>query len=144
LHRKLVEAALAGVPYAIPAIALSEVSYGAHAGASRNPSLLNHLDWLTGQLGSLINVLPLTAQAAELAGELRAKHPLPPTGTRRRAGQRPEQRVAWVMDLFIAATAWVHGHDVVTSNVDDFARIALLLPYAGATDRLAVHRPESL
>jgi predicted nucleic acid-binding protein len=87
-------------------------------------------------------VLPLTAEAAEIAGELRAQQAFPPTSTRRRKGSRGEQHVAWIMDLFIAATVWVHGYDLVTRNVGDFERIAELLPAADAESRLHVIHPE--
>jgi predicted nucleic acid-binding protein len=86
-------------------------------------------------------VLPLTADAAEVAGALRAQQGVPPTGTRRRKGSRGEQHVGWMMDLFVAATAWVHGYDLVTRNVGDFERIAELLPAPDAESRLQVSHP---
>ncbi len=48
------------------------------------------------------------------------------------------------MDLFIATTAWVHGYDVVTHNVDDFQTIASMLPSRDPGTALAIYRPESL
>ncbi len=42
------------------------------------------------------------------------------------------------MDLFIAATVWVHGYDLVTRNVGDFERIAELLPAPDAESRLHI------
>lgn len=48
------------------------------------------------------------------------------------------------MDLFIAATAWVHGYDIVTYNVDDFTRIAALLPSSDPETTLEVRHPESM
>jgi len=48
------------------------------------------------------------------------------------------------MDLFIAATAWMHGYDIVTYNISDFAMIASLLPAASPRTSLQVHHPDSL
>jgi predicted nucleic acid-binding protein len=123
---------------------LSEVTYGAHSGAIRNPKLLTQLDWFLALTAAAMRALPLNADAAELAGELRARQPLPPTGRRRRPGQRSEQRIGWIMDLFITATAWVHGYDVVTYNVDDFSAIAGLLPSADPENTLRILQPDSL
>ncbi len=134
---------LAGVPFGISALVLAEVTYGAHAGAVRNPKLLTQLEWMLALVETAMRALPLNADAAELAGELRARQPLPPTGRRRRPGQRPGPRIGWIMDLFIAATAWVHGFDVVTYNVDDFAAIAALLP-SDLEAGLKILQPDSL
>ncbi len=48
------------------------------------------------------------------------------------------------MDLFIAATARVHGYDVVTYYVDDFSAIAGMLPTAGPETTLGILQPDSL
>src|SRR5947209_19269261 len=98
---------MAGRPFAIPSIALTEISYGVHADASRDASLINRLRWIRRLLDATMLVLPLDGDAAEVAGELRARHPLPPTGSRRRPGERSQQRIGWIMHLFIAATAWI-------------------------------------
>ena len=93
---------------------------------------------------TMMVVLPVDAQVAELVGELRARQPLPPTGDHRRPGHRAQQRIGWIMDLFIAATAWLHGYDVVTYNVGDFQTIAWILPSRDPGTALTIHRPESL
>jgi predicted nucleic acid-binding protein len=46
------------------------------------------------------------------------------------------------MDLFIGATVWVHGYDLVTRNLRDFERIATLLPSPDADSRLLVIQPD--
>src|SRR5438094_723236 len=84
-------AAMAGRPFAVPSIALTEISYGVHTDASRDASLINRLRWIRRLLDATMLVLPLDTDAAEVAGELRARHPLPPTGSRRRPGERPQQ-----------------------------------------------------
>lgn len=70
--------------------------------------------------GSLVRVLPFDGPASVLAGELRAQHPLPPTGTRRDERPKAKRRVAWVLDTQIAATAWTAGYGLATRNRRDF------------------------
>jgi predicted nucleic acid-binding protein len=121
---------------------LSEISFGVARAADRNPSLVDAHNWLLDLLNTgLLESLPLTTEAAEIAGELRAQQPTPPTDGRKRDASKPEQRVGWVLDLFVGATAWVHGCDIVTFNNHDFERIARLLPAADDDSRLLVASP---
>lgn len=96
---------------------------GKDEGISRNDVLVRfaqaraHKDWLLDLIKRAMVVLPLTAEAAEIAGELCAQQAFPPTGRRRRKGSRGQQHVAWIMDLFVGATVWVHGYDLVTRNL---------------------------
>lgn len=87
------------------------------------------LKWFTAwaTTGLVTITLPFDAPGAVAAGRLRAACPTPPTTGTRRAGTRPEQRAGWVLDLQIAACAWVHGHAIMTANRRDFAAIAALL-----------------
>lgn len=134
--------AFAGSPVAMPSAVIAEIVFGLVRTGLREPRARAHRDWLLDLVNRALVVLPLTAEAAEIAGELRAQQAFPPTGTRRPKGSRGEQHVAWIMDLFIAATVWVHGYDLVTRNVGDFERIAELLPAADAESRLHVIHPE--
>jgi len=81
-------------------------------------------------MGHAVVVLPFIAEAAVLAGRLRALgDELPPA----RAGDtrtKAERRMAWRMDLLIAATAYAHGYGVATRNRGDFERIAVLIDEA--------------
>lgn len=70
--------------------------------------------------GPLARVLPVDRAAAGLAGELRARHPLTPSRGRRDPRSRGDRRVAWVLDVLIAATAWTSGYGVTTHNRRDF------------------------
>jgi predicted nucleic acid-binding protein len=134
--------AFAGSPVAMPSVVITEIIFGLVRTGLREPRAHAHRDWLLDLINRAMVVLPLTAEAAEIAGELRAQQAIPPTGTRRRKGSRGEQHVAWIMDLFIAATVWAHGYDLVTRNVGDFERIAELLPAPDAESRLRVIHPE--
>jgi predicted nucleic acid-binding protein len=126
----------------MPSVVISEIVFGLDRTGLREPRALTHKNWLLDLIERTVVVLPLTADAAEIAGELRAKQALPPTAGRRREGSRGVQRVAWIMDLFIGATVWVHGYDLVTRNLRDFERIAALLPSPDADSRLLVIQPD--
>jgi predicted nucleic acid-binding protein len=71
-------------------------------------------------------VVPLDGRAALVAGRLRARAtlPVPSKGDKRTKAQR---RVAWQLDLEIAATCWAAGYDIATENRADFERIAIAL-----------------
>jgi len=81
----------------------------------------------------VLEVLPLSWEAALLAGQLRAMLSIPPSGASRRdRGTKPERRVAWVADIQIAATAWLVGEAVCTADQKHFealgGAIARLFP----------------
>ena len=104
-----------------------EIAYGLAAAAATLPSGDAGLAWFTRLATSdLVTLLPLDGTAAVVAGRLRAARPIPPTGARR-AGTKPEQRPAWVLDLQIAACAWAHGYVLATANRRDFDAIAEML-----------------
>jgi predicted nucleic acid-binding protein len=127
LERRVVEAAQAGEPVAITAPTVMEVVRGLQGSAARDPRIALALPWFIRVLTSdLLELLPLDRAAAILAGRLRALHPTPPTGVRRK-GVRPEQRSAWVPDIQIAACSWTHGRDLATENVRDFETLSDLI-----------------
>lgn len=118
------EQRLTGEPVAVAAPTVLELTYGLRKAAlGGNARLAAHLRWLRGflELGA-VRVLPLDARGAQLAGDARAVRPVPPPrrGERR---SKAERRVAWLLDLQIAAAAYVHGHDVATGNLRDFEAI---------------------
>jgi predicted nucleic acid-binding protein len=121
LERSLLDHLDRDEPIAIAAPTAMEVVTGVQATAARDPRLGPVLTWLTRVLtSSLVEVLALDRPAAIVAGRLRALHPTPPTGARRR-GAKPEHRAGWVLDIQIAACAWTHGRELVTENLRDFA-----------------------
>lgn len=85
----------------LSAITVDEIVYG----VSRRPSA-RLLAWLDGFLRGH-EVLPVTADIARRAGELRAQL--------QARGQARSQA-----DMLIAATAQLHGLTIVTRNVRDF------------------------
>ena len=104
-----------------------EIVYGLARATATLASGAAGLAWFTRLATSdLVTTLPLDATAAVVAGRLRAARPVPPTGARR-AGTKPEQRTAWVLDLQIAACAWAHGYALATANRRDFEAIAEVL-----------------
>jgi predicted nucleic acid-binding protein len=120
------ERRVAGEPVAIAAPSVLELTYGLRKAAlAGNARLAGHLRWLRGllELGA-VRVLPLDSRAAQLAGEARALRPAPPEPKRGERRSKAERRVAWLLDLQIAAAAYVHGHDVATGNARDFEAIA--------------------
>jgi predicted nucleic acid-binding protein len=144
LERRLVEAAQTGETVAVTAPTVMEVVRGLQASSADGPRVATALPWFIGLVTSdLLEVLPLDRAAAILAGRLRALHPTPPTGVRRK-GVKPEQRAAWVLDIQIAACAWTHGRDIATENVRDFETLSDLIAqlYPSASP-LTVAGPEA-
>lgn len=134
-------AALAGNPIRLAAPTVAEIFYGLQR-RSEDERFVRALAWFSEILGSgLLEVLPVTREAALLAGRLRALHPLPPA-SRRRAETRskPERRVAWVADIQIAACAWLRGEGLCTADQRHFGLlgqgIAELFPQEGALEVL--------
>lgn len=144
LEQSLLEHLDRDEPIAIAAPTAMEVVTGVQAAAGSDTRFVPVLTWLTRVLaGSLVEVLALDRSAAIVAGRLRALHPTPPTGARRR-GTKPEHRAGWVLDIQIAACAWTHGRELATENTRDFAvlrdLIAALYP---DTSPLAITGPKS-
>jgi predicted nucleic acid-binding protein len=120
LERHMLECAHAGEPVAITAPTVMEVVRGIQATAARKPCIAPGLAWFVRLVASdLVEILSLDRSAAIVAGRLRATHPAPPTGARRK-GVKPEQRAGWVLDIQIAACAWTHGRQIATENLRDF------------------------
>jgi predicted nucleic acid-binding protein len=127
LERYLLERLHADEPVAVTAPTVMEVVTGIQATATTKPRLGPALTWFTRLLTSdLMEVLSLDRPAAILAGRLRALHPVPPTGARRK-GTKPEHRAGWVMDIQIAACAWTHGRELATENTRDFEALRELI-----------------
>ncbi len=116
----MLECAHAGEPIAITAPTVMEVVRGIQATVARKPHIAPALAWFVALIASdLVEILSLDRPAAIVAGRLRALHPTPPTGARRK-GVKPEQRTGWVLDIQIAACAWTHGRQIATENLRDF------------------------
>lgn len=127
LEQILLDRASAGEPVAITAPTVMETVRGLQATAARKPEMAAALRWFAGVIASdLVEILSLDRSAAILAGRLRATHPVPPTGARRR-GTKPEQRAGWVIDIQIAASAWTHGRQIATENRQDFEALSDLI-----------------
>jgi predicted nucleic acid-binding protein len=111
----------AGDPIAFTASTLNEISYGLRkAAAAGNPAADVQLRWLRDEIGAgIVDILAFDKRAADVAGALRARIPIPPprpTGKQRQRRSKPDSRVAWIMDLQTAATVFVHGYDLVTAD----------------------------
>lgn len=121
LFQLAVGAALAGEPIRLAAPTVAEIFFGLER-RSDDERFVGALRWFAEIFNAgLLEVLPVTRETAMLAGRLRALHPAAPT-SRRRADSRskPERRVAWVADIQIAASAWLHGEGVCTPDQDHF------------------------
>jgi predicted nucleic acid-binding protein len=120
-----------------------EVVRGVQATTAHKPRIAPALAWLHRLVASdLVEILSLDRPAAIVAGRLRATHPTPPTGVRRK-GVKPEQRAGWVLDIQIAACAWTHGREIATENLHDFEVLRDLIShlYPGATSLVVTTPP---
>ncbi len=121
------EAALAQEPFRVAAPTVHEIAFGLQRRAEADARFASLLGWFTDLLDAgVVEVLPLSWEAALLAGRLRANQPTPPTGDRatRSRDPKPERRVAWITDIQIAATAWLAGEDVCTADQDHFEALS--------------------
>lgn len=119
------EAALADEPYLLAAPTVQEIAFGLQRQA--DPRFAALLAWFMELFAvGVLKVLPLSREAALLAGWLRAMLPTPPTGGRsqRDRGAKPERRVAWIADIQIAATAWLAGEPVCTADRKHFETLS--------------------
>ena len=134
----------AGHPIALTATTLKEISYGLRkATASRQRAAGAQLRWLRDQIDAgLIDVLAFDDRAADIAGALRAAIPTPPSTSRRpRDRSKPENRVAWILDIQIAATAFAHGYDLLTANTHHSIIATELAALAPSAPALRIHTP---
>lgn len=136
-------AALAGEPVRLAAPTVAEISYGLQR-RSEDERFARALGWFTEILGSgLLEVLPLSREAALLSGRLRALHPAAPSSSGRRRPEersKPERRVAWIADIQIAACTWLQGEPLCTADETHFSLlgqgIARLFPQEGTLEVL--------
>lgn len=122
----------------VAAVSLLEISYGLREAATAGRSDFGRLhSWFRAfALSGRVGVVAMGAEAALLAGEVRAMAPVPPTGGGRRTRSKAEARVAWSHDIQIACAAWGAGRDIATVDVAHFTEIArcinALVPHAPA------------
>jgi len=143
-YQKITFAVIAGDPVALPTPVIGEIFYGLFREDKRRPEFLHHARWLQSLLEDrIVESLPVTTDVAILAAEILAALPVP--GARRPGDSRSkaEDRVSWHADILIAATAFVHGYDLMTRNVKDFERIPAAMPTDAPGDALQVHPPTS-
>ena len=115
--------AFSAEPILLASPTVQEIAFGLQRKAPADPKFQTALHWFTEILDAgVLGVLPLSWEAALLAGRLRARHPTPPTPARsqRSRGTKPERRVAWVTDIQIAASAWLAGESVCTTDQAHF------------------------
>ncbi len=129
LYELASEAALAQEPFRLAAPTVHEIAFGFQRRAEADARFAALFRWFTDLLDAgVVEVLPLSWEAALLAGRLRASRPTPPTGGHSRKGRsrdpKPERRVAWIADIQIAATAWLAGEDVCTADRGHFAALS--------------------
>lgn len=113
----------------LTATTVQEVVSGYQAKAVR---FAGPLEWFPEFVASgLVRILPFDRRAAIVAGRARALHPFAPVAPAKRRGHRSkaEARVAWVLDIQIAATAWTAGLPVCT---DDRAHFEALSEFIAA------------
>jgi predicted nucleic acid-binding protein len=97
----------------ISVVSIEEIAFGLNWKPARKIS-----DWIANFIEQACDVLPITAAIAQRSGELRGR--LRAKGITRASA-----------DMFIAATAQVHGLTLVTRNVRDFdgLRVDVLNPF---------------
>lgn len=121
------EAALTKEPIRVAAPTVHEIAFGLGRRAEADLRFASLLQWFTDLLDAgVVEVLPLSWEAALLSGRLRANLPAPPTTGRARRSRdpKPERRVAWIADIQIAATAWLAGEDVCTADHGHFEALS--------------------
>lgn len=130
-------------PVAFSASTLLELAHGLRkAAAGGSAAAAAQLAWLRDQIDAgLVDVLAFGDRAAEVAGALRADMPSPPPNVGRSRGRsKAETRVAWMLDIQTAATAFAHGYHLVSEDSHHrhiAQRLAALAPGAPALEVLA-------
>jgi predicted nucleic acid-binding protein len=131
-------------PVAFSAGTFSEIAYGLRKAALAGVTAAGvQLAWLRDQIDTgLIDVLPFDDRAAETAGVLRAEMPTPPSTVRRsRERSKAESRVAWILDIQTAATAFVQGYDLISADAHHLQIAERLAALAPAAPALQVQAP---
>ena len=134
----------AGDPIAFTATTLKEISHGLHKAATAGRQAAGaQLRWLRDQIDAgLIEVLPLDDRAADIAGALRAAIPTPPSPIKRpRHRSKPDSRVAWILDIQIAATVFAHGYNLLTADAHHAIIATHLATLAPTAPALRIHPP---
>jgi len=128
---------------ALVAPALNEVAFGYEAAAPRRPEFGSVLGWLTEYVTSgAVEIVPVDARAAIVAGRLRAAARETPRARPGDAKSKARRRIGWFFDIQIAAAAWVAGYDIATDNAHDFERLGeRLAELAPGSARLEVVGP---
>lgn len=134
-----------GAPILVAAPTVAEISFGLQLRAA-DERFAAALGWFTDVIAAgVLGVLPLTREAALLAGRLRALHPAAPSVAPGDTRPKPERRVAWIADIQIAAIAWVNGRPLCTADRGHFellaSAIASLFPAEGELEILAAPEP---
>lgn len=135
------DAALSDDPVLVAAPTVAEISYGLQRKA-KDERFEAMLEWFSEIFAArVLRVLPLTYEAALLAGRVRALHPTPPSGRGKGDGRsKPDRRVAWVADIQIATSAWLAGEPLCTRDRGHFeflrSAIADLHPNEGELELL--------
>ena len=108
-----------------PAPCVREIMYGLWSQATTDERFVAAAGWFSSTvLGpNGVRVVPLDAAGLVVAGRLRARLPIPPS-PRRKGQTKPDQRVGWVADIEIAATAWRWQLPLATQNQGDFEALA--------------------
>jgi predicted nucleic acid-binding protein len=104
---------------AFTASTLNEISFGLCKASAAGASMAGaQREWLNDQIAAgLIDVLAFEHQAADIAGALRARIPTPPLATKRsKRRSKADSRVAWMLDIQIAATVFVRGYDLLSAD----------------------------
>lgn len=140
-----------GDPVAFTASTVNEISFGLCKATipAEGRSLAGRLAadaqmrWLRDQIAAgLIHVLPFEHQAADIAGALRARIPTPPAAAKRsKRRSKAESRVAWIMDLQISATVFVHGYDLVSTDAHHSLIATTLSALAPTAPALLIEAP---
>ncbi len=133
-----------GDTIAFTATTLKEICYGLHKASTAGTQAAGaQLRWLRDQIDAgLIDVLPFDDRAADIAGALRAAIPTPPSTLRRpRDRSKPDNRVAWILDIQIAATVFTHGYDLLTADAHHSIIAAQLATLAPTAPALRIHPP---
>jgi predicted nucleic acid-binding protein len=134
----------AGDPIAFTATTVKEISYGLRkAAASGRQAAGAQLRWLRDQIDAgLIEVLAFDDRAADIAGALRAAMPTPSSTLRRpKDRSKPDNRVAWILDIQIAATVFAHGYDLLTADIHHSIIATQLAALAPTAPALRIHMP---